>query len=77
MALADYRLCDVCGKKAFYDSNLNYEFSTEKYPISQEELIEQPNNGLKLENLGKWAVLCKSCSKTHEIIIKQLEEEKK
>lgn len=24
MALADYRLCDVCGGKAFYDANLNY-----------------------------------------------------
>ncbi len=25
MALADYRLCDVCGSKAFYDARLNYE----------------------------------------------------
>ena len=24
MALADYRLCDVCGSKAFYDARLNY-----------------------------------------------------
>ncbi len=25
MAMADYRLCDKCGCKAFYDSNLNYD----------------------------------------------------
>lgn len=25
MAMADYRLCDVCGCKAFYDANLNYD----------------------------------------------------
>lgn len=25
MAGCDYRSCDVCGGKAFYDANLNYE----------------------------------------------------
>ena len=25
MARADYKLCDVCSEKAFYDANLNYE----------------------------------------------------
>lgn len=25
MAAADYKLCDVCGTKAFYDASLNYE----------------------------------------------------
>ena len=25
MARADYKLCDVCGEKAFYDASLNYE----------------------------------------------------
>ena len=25
MALCDYRPCDVCGGKAFYDANLNYD----------------------------------------------------
>lgn len=25
MAKADYRLCDVCGDKVFYDRNLTYE----------------------------------------------------
>lgn len=25
MASCDYKLCDVCGGKAFYDSNLQYD----------------------------------------------------
>lgn len=29
MAMSDYRLCDVCDGKAFYDLNLNYEQSYE------------------------------------------------
>lgn len=28
MALCDYRLCDACGGKAFYDANLNYSEET-------------------------------------------------
>lgn len=69
MALSDYRLCDICENKVFYDSNLNYEFSNKRNIIPEEELIQQPKSDLKLENLGKWAVLCRECSKTHEIII--------
>ena len=26
MAMADYRQCDLCGCKAFYDANLNYDW---------------------------------------------------
>jgi len=29
MAIGNYKLCDVCGKKAFYDAELNYEFGDE------------------------------------------------
>jgi invasion protein IalB len=29
MAMCDYRQCDVCGCKAFYDANLNYDDATE------------------------------------------------
>lgn len=25
MAMCDYRQCDICGGKAFYDANLNYD----------------------------------------------------
>lgn len=31
MALSDYRLCDICGAKAFYDSNLNYKWGPSEY----------------------------------------------
>ena len=55
MALADYRTCDVCEKKAFYDSNLAYDFR------------EYPDTGLW--NLGDWGVLCRDCAKTHEVKI--------
>jgi hypothetical protein len=55
MALADYRLCDVCGAKAFYDADLQYDFD------------ERPDTGLY--NVGAWAVLCRECTQTHRIII--------
>lgn len=62
MALADYRLCDVCGRKAFYDANLNYDFN------------EYPETGLS--NLGDWSVLCRDCAKTHTTQIVPLEGKK-
>jgi hypothetical protein len=68
MAYADYRLCDQCGEKAFYDANLNYEISTRKDPILGHECIEDMP-GVKLDYLGSWKVLCRDCAKTHEIII--------
>jgi hypothetical protein len=55
MAYADYRHCDVCGAKAFYDANLSYD----------EE--EYPETGLF--NLGAWLCLCIACAKTHELKI--------
>lgn len=61
MAAADYRLCDVCAQKAFYDANLNYV------------LINTPPY-VKLDHLGDWAVICDDCAKTHKcIIVERLE----
>ncbi len=72
MAAADYRLCDVCGGKAFYDSNLNYEFGEKNdgkfvYPDNPFRVagVSQPY-GMALEYLGDWAVLCNVCSQTHK-----------
>lgn len=59
MALADYRKCDLCGDKAFYDAALRYDF--QKYP----------ERGLYL--LGDWAVLCLACAKTHRCIVVERE----
>ena len=55
MAYADYRLCEVCQEKAFYDADLSYDFK------------EYPDTGLY--NVGAWAVLCRDCIKTHRVVI--------
>jgi len=57
MAISDYRLCDVCGMKCFYDSELQYDFE------------EYKETGLW--NLGNWICLCRACSTTHEIKIEK------
>jgi len=54
MAAADYRLCDVCEAKTFYDANLDYDFR---------DPDRRPHG---LHRLGDWAVICKECAKTHE-----------
>jgi len=56
MAKSDYRCCDICDSKVFYDANLNYECTPEA-PY------------FKLDYLGDWKVICDDCSKTHEVII--------
>ena len=81
--MADYRLCDLCGGKAFYDSNLNYDFGPRLEDA--EELRVMPfrdagepqyadeglnkGHGLILDYLGDWAVLCHNCAKTHRTAI--------
>lgn len=65
MALADYRLCDLCESKAFYDANLNNDFDA-----PEEEYIR--DSGYALDNLGDWAVLCKECAKTHKCTIEEI-----
>lgn len=71
MALSDYRLCDVCGCKAFYDAKLDYEGET-PYLVGGQE--QYSTDGLKkyslcLGNLGDWAVICVSCSKKFRTMI--------
>ena len=78
MAKADYRLCDVCDGKAFYDSNLNYEPVSDKYERTPFKYAgeDQYNNpeltakyGMCLDYVGDWAVLCTDCAKTHRVQI--------
>lgn len=57
MAAADYRSCDVCGSKCYYDANIDYDF--EQYPDTG------------LWNCGDWSVICRNCSETFTIEIKQ------
>jgi hypothetical protein len=55
MAAADYRLCDVCGRKTFYDANLNYEWDDK--------------GEMRLDSLGTWSVICEDCAKTHKTAV--------
>lgn len=75
MAYADYRLCDKCDSKAFYDSDLSYEGPKSKYdPDSFRVQGENQIYGASLGYLGDWAVLCKDCAKTHKTVIVPIEE---
>ena len=69
MAAADYRLCDKCGGKTFYDANLNYGNRHDGEPY-REAGQEQTWNSL--EDVGDWAVLCRRCAKTHRTAIAEI-----
>lgn len=62
MAIADYKLCDVCQGKAFYDANI----SDPNYTSTWDEDEEWDRVEL--------AVLCSRCKKTHKITIVPISE---
>ncbi len=74
MASADYRLCDICGGKTFYDAKLSYHEKEYEYDVPYLEIGNQQysNNelnekhGMCLGSLGDWAVLCIKCSKEYK-----------
>jgi hypothetical protein len=84
MAYADYKLCDVCGGKAFYDADLSYERGPSEWSdtppyreagapqYTDETLLHK--HGLRLGYLGDWAVICEGCAKTHRTAILPIEE---
>lgn len=74
MALADYRLCDVCGSKTFYDARLNYEQTVDGDGALRNggEMMQ----GLSLDYLGDWCVLCTNCARTHRCVIVSLDAAK-
>ena len=85
MALSDYRLCDVCEDKAFYDSNLNYGDGTDEwhkndppFRIAGKNQYDKPEfnqkYGTRLDYVGDWAVICRDCAKTHKTIIVPIEK---
>jgi hypothetical protein len=86
MALSDYRLCDVCDRKAFYDADLSYESQPSEYRdtppfrIAGAEQNDDPEMnhkyGARLGYLGDWAVICKDCAKTHRTQILKIEASK-
>lgn len=76
MAAADYRLCDVCDGKVFYDSNLDYEFLGQETwggeKVKQEDCARDCS--YKLQYLGDWAVICRNCAKTHKCVVVPIDE---
>lgn len=62
MALADYRLCDICEGKTFYDANLDYE-------EPDKSRSDYPNYWLR--GVGAWVVICPECAEAHQIIIQR------
>ncbi len=88
MASGDYKSCDVCGSKAFYDASLNYKHREESWDEINNLIIYEDrdfppllsNNRdthLYLDYCGAWAILCNDCAKTHEAVIKLKEQEPK
>lgn len=73
MASADYRLCDVCDNKAFYDASLNYETAAPDWAPDRAPARYAGNSmgsaALWIDHLGDWAVLCSECAKTHRAVI--------
>lgn len=60
MALCDYRLCDRCGGKAFYDANLNY---------GDPGATRVRGQHYTLDFVGDWAVLCQTCAEKYAVVI--------
>lgn len=80
MAGCDYRSCDVCGCKTFYDANLNYDaYANGASPsgiayrvagVPQYDSDEKCEKwGDRLDYLGDWAVICYDCAKTHKTVV--------
>jgi len=65
MAGADYYLCDLCGNKCFYDSNLNWDYNEDKNECVRGRCVS-------LDHCGDMACICKDCAKTHEVVIVKL-----
>ena len=74
MAGGDYRSCDVCGGKTFYDANLSYGDESDwadymPYRVAGNEQYGDPEAlqkyGMRLPYVGDWAVICDDCAKTH------------
>lgn len=84
MAMADYRLCDVCGEKVFYDANLNYEEGRSEWAKDREPFRnageaqytnpEHKKFAYRLDYLGDWAVICTDCAKTHKTVVVPIEQ---
>lgn len=57
MAYADYKLCDLCGEKAFYDTCV----TDPRYEATWDPSADCDPIGIK--------VLCTECAKTHDVVV--------
>lgn len=60
MAFADYYLCDLCGGKTFYDSNLSYW---------DERMDAETGHRVPDGRVGHMRAICTECAKTHRLEI--------
>lgn len=76
MALSDYRLCDVCDRKTFYDAMLNWD-QYGNWEEGDAPVLEDGGAVAKgsLERLGAWAIICQDCVKTHAARVLTREQE--
>lgn len=56
MARADYKLCDVCGGKAFYDAGLNYDPA-----LSGLHDLEGRDISMALDHCAQVGAICADC----------------
>lgn len=70
MSMTDYRLCDKCGGKAFYDACLNYRFDPDDPSLTPAyRTAGKLGSGMQLDNLGDWAVICTDCAREYRCVI--------
>lgn len=64
MAAADYKLCDLCDAKTFYDVEIDYRDG------------RADATGPLPSGVGAWKVLCERCAKTHHVLIEERRHER-
>jgi hypothetical protein len=60
MAAADYWLCDRCGRKTFYDANLDYNNSDRL----------RSDGRMLPSGAGDAQVICVQCAEANELVIR-------
>jgi hypothetical protein len=67
MAGADYYSCDKCGCKTFYDADLSYTLTNNKWenPNPRDEWNAMPDG-----NVGDMMIICKDCAKKYKIVMR-------
>lgn len=82
MARGDYRGCDVCDGKAFYDANLSYEDGDSEWRLEPYRVAGEPQYpgapelnakwAVSLGYVGDWAVICTDCSPSFRTLIEPI-----